>query len=264
LSRNQRSPKQILSSVVVLLILAVVLYLNWDNKPTSLILTPPPTETSADLSAEVPATQTQEEDGSDPALPVSPDQDFDYYVLSLSWSPQYCATDGSDDSQQCSIGRKLGFVLHGLWPQYERGYPSNCSDESFPSYLKEDFPALYPSNALYTHEWEKHGTCSGLTPADFLTASKQLRDAVVIPEAYRSPTQSLRVTVDQLQQDFLDANPGLSANGLAVLCSDSGRFLSELRVCFTIEGQPRACSAEVLKDASKSCGWSDFLVRNVK
>jgi ribonuclease T2 len=264
LSRNQRSPRQILSSIVVLLILVVVLYLNWDDKPTSLILTPPPTETNMDLSAEVPATQAPEEDGSVPALPVSQDQDFDYYVLSLSWSPQYCATDGSDDSQQCSLGRKLGFVLHGLWPQYERGYPSNCSDESFPSYLKQDFPALYPSNALYTHEWEKHGTCSGLTPVDYLAASKQLRDSVVIPEAYRSPAEPFRVTVEGLQDDFLNANPNLSANGIAVLCSDSGRFLSELRVCFTIEGQPRSCSAEVLKDASKSCGQSDFLVRNVK
>ena len=264
MSRNQRSPKQILGSVVVLIILAVVLYLNWDNKPTSLILTPPPTETSPGLAVEQPDTQTPEPNGNASALPVSPDQDFDYYVLSLSWSPQYCATDGSDDTQQCSLGRKLGFVLHGLWPQYERGYPSYCSEESFPSSLKQDFPALYPSNALYTHEWEKHGTCSGLTPADYLAASKQLRDAVVIPEAYRSPAEPFRVTVEGLQDDFLSANPNLSANGMAVLCSNSGRFLSELRVCFTIEGQPRACSAEVLKDAARSCGQSDFLVRNVK
>lgn len=260
--RNRRPPSQILGSIVIFLILAIVIYLNRNIAQQSLILTPPPDETNTTESINQPAAQVSESTIS--GFPVSPDQDFDYYVVSLSWSPQYCATDGSDDTQQCSLGRKLGFVLHGLWPQYERGYPSYCSEESFPSSLKQDFPALYPSNALYTHEWEKHGTCSGLTPSEYLAASKQLRDSVVIPEAYRSPAEPFRVTVEALQDDFLSANPNLSANGMAVLCSDSGRFLSELRVCFTIEGQPRACSAEVLKDAARSCGQSDFLVRNVK
>jgi len=264
LSKIRRSANKTLGTVVVLLGLVVILYLNRDNQTTGMILTPPPTETIPALAVELSASQPPEPENNNPTFPVSSTPDFDYYVLSLSWSPEYCATDGSDDAQQCSLGRKLGFVLHGLWPQYERGYPSYCSEQSFPSSLKQDFPALYPSDALYTHEWDKHGTCSGLSPVDYLAASKQLREDIVIPEAYRSPIESFRVTVQQLQQDFLAVNPALSADGLAVLCSDSGRFLRELRVCFTADGQPRSCSDGILKDATKSCGQSNFLVRNVK
>ena len=53
---------------------------------------------------------------------------FDYYVLALSWSPSYCqaaqerAPNRAPD-QQCS-GRPFSFVVHGLWPQYERGFPA--------------------------------------------------------------------------------------------------------------------------------------------
>jgi len=268
LPNRRRSNQQILLSILALILFAIFYFLNANKDHSdSFVLTPPPDASSTplvDLSTGDQPTVTLPAAEGNPVFPVSSAADFDYYVLSLSWSPQYCATDGSNDTQQCSLGRKLGFVLHGLWPQYETGYPSNCTAESFPSALKKEFQGLYPSDALYTHEWEKHGTCSGLAPAEFLAASKQLRDAVTIPAAYQSPAQSFRVTVAQLKADFLADNPSLGDNGLVVLCSDSGRFLSELRVCFTVEGQPRACSAEVLKIASKSCGQADFLVRNVK
>jgi ribonuclease T2 len=53
--------------------------------------------------------------------------DFDYYVLSLSWSPNWCALEGdAEDSPQCDAARDLGWVLHGLWPQYDDGWPSFC------------------------------------------------------------------------------------------------------------------------------------------
>lgn len=261
-STNRRQPGQILGSIAVLLILAIVIYRNWNNQPTSLILTPPPEESSPATATQLPVTPGGE--NLPAAFPLSPQADFDYYVLSLSWSPQYCAAEGGDDAQQCSLGRKLGFVLHGLWPQYENGYPESCTSERFPASLKQDFPALYPSDALYAHEWEKHGTCSGLTPAEYLTASRLLRDSVVIPSAYLSPAEPVRVTVEQLRQDFTDANPALSEDGLAVLCSDAGRYLRELRVCFTMDGLPRSCGNDILKDAAKSCGQSSLLVRNVK
>ena len=49
---------------------------------------------------------------------------FDYYVLALSWSPSYCAGEaGQNDQQQCAPGRRFAFVVHGLWPQYNKGWP---------------------------------------------------------------------------------------------------------------------------------------------
>lgn len=250
-------------SVFVMLILAGFYFYNAYKQARE--ETPVPTQPAAasTLVVNLPGAQTAQP-ASTPALPANPDADFDYYVLSLSWSPDYCATDGSDDTQQCSVGRKLAFVLHGLWPQYENGYPSYCSEEKLPSNLKQKYPNLYPSASLYTHEWEKHGTCSGLSPEDFLILSKAVKESVLIPAAYQGPAEPFRVTLQEFKDAFTTANPSISEDGLAVMCSGSGRFLSELRVCFGLDGQPRACGSDVLKDASKSCGQADFLVRSVK
>jgi ribonuclease T2 len=190
--------------------------------------------------------------------------DFDFYVMDLSWSPDYCAGTHADDPQQCSLGKKLGFVLHGLWPQYTRGYPSDCSNVTFPQDVQAKFPNLYPSAKLYTHEWDKHGTCSGLKPLEYLTLSQSLKESIAIPPAYRNPARAFRATVDDLKAAFVGVNSSLSEDALAVQCSGSGRFLKELVVCFSRDGQPTACSAEIQKDAAKSCGRADFLVRNVK
>lgn len=190
--------------------------------------------------------------------------DFDFFVLSLSWSPDYCASDGQNDAQQCSLGKKLGFVLHGLWPQYNQGYPSDCSTERLPAAIEAQFPGLYPNDSLADHEWEKHGTCSGLKPAAYLAYSKQLKESVSIPEEYRSPQAPFRTTTTELIQKFTQANPGANARAFAVYCSSNGRYLKELYVCFTKDGKPMNCSAEVQKDAARSCQNSDFLVRNTR
>jgi len=190
--------------------------------------------------------------------------DFDFYVLTLSWSPDYCVSSGANDPQQCSLGKKLGFVLHGLWPQYNQGYPSDCSTARLPEEVKAQFPNLYPSPKLYDHEWEKHGTCSGLTPEQYLALSKKLKDSIAIPALYRAPEQPVRVTSTQLKKDFVAGNPSLSESSLATYCSGSGRFLQELYVCFSVDGKPQACSKEIHDKAAKSCGNPDFLVRNVR
>jgi ribonuclease T2 len=189
---------------------------------------------------------------------------FDFYVLALSWSPDYCATQGNNDTQQCTIGKKLGLVLHGLWPQYQKGYPSNCTTEKFSKSLQEKFPNLYPSDSLYTHEWEKHGTCSGLKQADYLALSKQLKESIVIPNQYKSPTKPFRTTVTKLKQAFLATHSGWSTDFLAVSCSGSGRFLKEILFCYSLDGKATSCSQEVLKKAEKSCGKKEFLIRNIK
>jgi Ribonuclease T2 family len=90
--------------------------------------------------------------------------DFDYYVLSLSWSPTYCAGDaGQHDDQQCSPGRKFAFVVHGLWPQYTKGWPQDCpTNEAWIDQSQIDaMMDIMPSKKLIIHEWKKHGTCAG-------------------------------------------------------------------------------------------------------
>ena len=50
---------------------------------------------------------------------------FDYYVLALSWSPEFCHSHPAN--AQCS--GHFGFVVHGLWPQFVDGYPEHCSTQ---------------------------------------------------------------------------------------------------------------------------------------
>jgi ribonuclease T2 len=189
---------------------------------------------------------------------------FDFYVLTLSWSPDYCAKNGDVDQQQCKSGKKLGFVLHGLWPQYQKGYPANCSTEKLSPAVKQQFAGLFPSDKLYSHEWEKHGTCSGQTPAQYLALAKQLKDAVPIPTAYNRPSKPFRTTIKDLKNTFVNTNSQLNPDGIAPYCSGSGRFLQEVFFCYSKDGKPGVCSAEILQRSQKSCGQPNFLVRNVK
>ena len=284
---NQRRRKIVLPSAAVAIIVIVVFIYQYLGKggdgggipseptasepPTPLLV---PSQTPSPVSAEtLPPTPTESsvtKEASPPTATETPppadDQagQFDFYVLALSWSPDYCATSGGNDAQQCSIGKKLGFVLHGLWPQYDKGYPSNCSTQKLPKDVKAEFPALYPSQQLYDHEWEKHGTCSGLTPEQYLALSKSMKDSVAIPDRYRAPQQPVRVTTTQLKGEFVAANPGFGKSSLAVYCSGSGRFLKELHICFSPDRKPIPCSGEIHSQASRSCQNPDLLVRNVK
>jgi ribonuclease T2 len=189
---------------------------------------------------------------------------FDFYVLALSWSPDHCAKNGKRDPQQCNSGKKLGFVLHGLWPQYQRGYPANCSTEKLSPTIKQQFPGLYPNVKLYNHEWQKHGTCAGTSPQGYLALSKKLKYSVAIPTAYNRPPKPFRTTIQGLKSQFISANRQLKPNSIAPSCSDSGRFLKEVFFCYSKDGKAGICSEEILKRSRKSCGQADFLVRSVR
>lgn len=210
---------------------------------------PPQPASSITPAAEVPSSETY---------------DFDFWILSLSWSPDYCATDGQDDAQQCGIGRKLGFVLHGLWPQYNRGYPSYCSNEKLPAGLAGSYPGLYPSSKLYSYEWEKHGTCSGLTPEGYLDASARVKASIVIPEVYRAMPQPLRTTPRDVKTNFVKANQGMREWSLAVFCSGSGRYLTEVWVCVGLDEALTSCSSEIRSRETSSCQSNSMIMRNMR
>jgi ribonuclease T2 len=189
---------------------------------------------------------------------------FDFYVLALSWSPDYCAKKGDQDPQQCGAGKQLGFVLHGLWPQYDRGWPADCTMEAFDPKMQQQFPGLYPSAKLFSHEWEKHGTCSGLSQPGYHQLSADLKAAVAIPNQYQKPAKAFRTTLTGLKEDFVAVNPGMSVDSVAPSCSGSGRLLKEVLVCRAKDGTSATCSAEVLKKSQKSCAQDDFVVQNVR
>lgn len=172
--------------------------------------------------------------------------EFDYYALVMSWSPTYCSNATERDAMQCSRsdGRRYGFVLHGLWPQYERGYPGNCRlprRPFVPEPLISSMLDIMPSRGLVIHEYRKHGTCSGLDPQNYYAAARRLFNSVRIPEAYRNPFETLNVSPRDLASQFARANPQLKPGSIAIACGGSGNRLKEIRICFTKDGASRAC-----------------------
>lgn len=166
---------------------------------------------------------------------------FDFYVLSLSWSPSFCATRDKPDGQQCGGPRPYAFVVHGLWPQYERGYPDSCARPA-PKLRQDQIRGmldLMPSPNLITHEWAKHGTCSGLDATAYFDLVRAARARVVIPQSYVDPTDYRTVSAAEVETAFQAANPGLASDMIAVDC-DRTR-LREVRVCFTKDLAFRAC-----------------------
>jgi ribonuclease T2 len=187
-----------------------------------------------------------------------------YYALSLWWSPAFCAQNGDRDPNQCADGRRLGFVLHGLWPQYEKGYPQSCSRDKLPDAVRRKYEGIYPSPKLIGHEWDKHGTCSGLAPERYLALSARLKDELKIPSPYQQPAQPVRVTIAQFQDAFRSANPGLAEDGLVPFCTGAGRFLREVHACYTQDGKSRGCAPDEVKRSRKSCGQPSFLLQSVR
>jgi ribonuclease T2 len=171
---------------------------------------------------------------------------FDYYLLSLSWSPSYCAESGGRDPVQCGRDRRFAFVVHGLWPQHERGWPSACKTtyaRDVPPALKQSMLDIMPSPRLVEHEWDEHGVCSGLTPQAYFATTRRARERVVIPPAFERLERTRMVTGAEVEAAFIAANPSLKPNMIAVQC-DRTR-LREVRICMTKSGAFRTCGRDV-------------------
>jgi ribonuclease T2 len=193
--------------------------------------------------------------GSAPAAARNEAGDFNYYMLVLSWSPTYCESQddqGRDGGQQCSGSRPYAFVLHGLWPQYEDGWPENCPVRErpwVPNDLITRMLEVMPSRNLVIHEYRTHGVCSGLSPEAYFETARKLYQGVKIPERYAGPGQALTVAPAELVQDFLTANPSLENNMISISCSRNR--LRDVRICFTKDLKARACGPSVSR--RKSC-----------
>jgi ribonuclease T2 len=171
---------------------------------------------------------------------------FDFYVLSLSWSPSFCEgreeNGGGGRSQQIQCGgRPFSFVVHGLWPQYEKGYPEYCQRPSprLARNIMSSMLDLMPAPGLIYNEWDKHGTCSGLGERAYFETIRKARAAVKIPDDYLQLSDPKTLSPADVEEAFIKANPGLKASGIAVTCNS--KRLSEVRICMSKELEFRDC-----------------------
>ena len=177
--------------------------------------------------------------------------EFDYYVMALGWSPNWCATTGDiRHDPQCDAGLHLTFTLHGLWPQYEQGYPSDCfTSQSDPS--RDDtarMADIMGGAGLAFYEWKKHGRCSGLSSRAYYAALRKAYATVTIPPVFSHITKDITLAAPVIEDAFLDSNPALTADQITVTCSQNR--IQEVRICLTRDLTPRACSPDVSRDCT--------------
>lgn len=179
--------------------------------------------------------------------------DFDYYVLSLSWSPNWCAVgDRQISAEQCS--KQLGWILHGLWPQYERGWPSKCQTVHAPPSrrMTRNMADIMGSAGLAWHEWKTHGTCSGLSAAAYFTLSRRAYEKFKRPAVFRKIDEPVNLAPKVIEAAFLRDNPALRPDMVTVTCK--GGDIGDLRICLDKDLNPRTCGADVIKDCTRPSG----------
>jgi ribonuclease T2 len=168
---------------------------------------------------------------------------FDYYLLSLSWAPNYCKNHPSDHSSECSGGH-TAFVLHGLWPQSNGGLPPmSCSNGSPVAAATVDHMLNYmPTRALIQHEWQKHGTCSGLTAQDYFAKVEKAYKNVHVPDQYSKLGREQQFSVSDIEKNFADVN-GAPPQAFRISCH--AEDLVGVDVCLDKNLQYRACTQSV-------------------
>lgn len=187
--------------------------------------------------------------------------DFDYYVLSLSWSAAWCALEGdARDDPQCDAGRGLTFVLHGLWRQYEDGWPSYCrtverdptraETAAMTDIMGGAGPAFY--------QWKKHGRCSGLSAQAYYRTAREAFESIVVPDLFARVDRPLEVPASVVEEAFLEANPGLVRDQITITCKDG--LIQEARICLTDDLAPRRCGDDVIRD----CRLTDAVLEAVR
>ena len=177
--------------------------------------------------------------------------EFDYYLLSLSWSPAFCLQ--SPGAAECNGSRRFGFIVHGLWPQNERGWPENCAGGQLPDNVMQGISDLMPARGLVDHEWSAHGTCSGLDPAEFFALLRRAYESVAIPAPFMRASGAIEQSPAAITAAFFQSNPRLPPDSVISTCSRQGApRLREVHVCFSRDLTPRACSRDALRQACRA------------
>lgn len=187
--------------------------------------------------------------------------DFDYYILSLSWSPGWCEREGDErQALECRAGADRGFTLHGLWPQYDFGWPSWCygagrDPDRAEIALMTD---IMGSAGLVRHEWRKHGSCSGMDAGAYFDLSRRAYESIVLPEVLEDLDRDVKLPASVVEDAFVEANPELARNAITITCK--GGMIEEARICLSRDLTPRPCGL----DAQRDCRMPDALMPAVR
>ena len=225
-----------------------------------------PAEAPADLtvvtaSSPAPSSEPVADQSPAPTKPASSVPQglgFDFYVLALSWSPTFCDSEAAGrNREQCGEDKDFGWIVHGLWPQNDKGWPENCPTSEgsrVPERIGRTVIDIMPSMGLIGHQWRKHGSCSSLSMSDYFKLVRQAYDTIRIPAELSNVDRESRTSPQAVEAAFIRSNPGLARSAVAVTC-DRER-VDEVRICLDKSLGFRTCP-EV---DSRSCRRSDIVI----
>jgi len=173
--------------------------------------------------------------------------EYDYFVLSLSWSPNWCALEGdARNSPQCDADH--GWIMHGLWPQFHRGYPSYCRtiERPPPRSMTADMADIMGTGGLAWHQWNKHGSCTGLSARAYYDLSREAYARVTRPPVFRKLDKTVKLPASVVEDAFLQSNPAFEPDGVTVTCRDG--HIQEVRICLSRDLNPVPCGQDVVRD----------------
>jgi len=186
---------------------------------------------------------------------------FDYYVLALSWSPNFCEIEGdAKGREQCDPKHDHGWLLHGLWPQFHQGWPSYCPTVLRPPShaMTREMTDIMGSSGLAWHQWKKHGTCAGLAAGDYFQLSRLAYDQITRPEVFRKLDRAVKLPAAVVEEAFLKDNPDLEPDGITITCRDG--HIHEARICLSKALEPVPCGRDVIRD----CHMTDALFTPIR
>jgi ribonuclease T2 len=169
---------------------------------------------------------------------------FDFYLLVLSWSPEFCHSQ--PNAAEC--GAHTGFLVHGLWPQNSDGsYPFNCRTNQPPPTDTSAVADIMPPEIIQ-HEWQQHGTCSGLAGNDYLALIRKTFASIHVPNQFRAPASSFTISPGKLKQAFEASNSGLADSNIAIQLR--GHYLNAVEFCLSRGPNPSPVTCSNVKDVS--------------
>ena len=187
--------------------------------------------------------------------------EFDYYVLALSWTPTWCALTGdARGAPECEDAADTAWTLHGLWPQFHRGWPSYCPTTHRPPSrsMTASMSDLMGSGGLAWHQWNKHGRCTGLSAPAYFAEAREAWGRIAKPEIFTQLTRPVALPARVVEEAFLKENPGLEPDMLTITCRQ-GR-IQEARLCLSRDLDPVPCGQDVVQD----CRLRDALMDPVR
>jgi ribonuclease T2 len=177
--------------------------------------------------------------------------EFDYYVMALSWSANWCAIQGdARNSPQCDESEDHGWILHGLWPQFHRGHPSFCHTAKRPPSrgMTTDMADIMGTGGLAWHQWKKHGNCTDLSASDYFALSRRAYATITRPSVFRKLDHTIKLPASVVEDAFIKDNPTLKRNNITITCRQG--YIQEARICLSRDLEPVPCGRDVIKDCS--------------